>query len=171
MDIFNKLEDGLSRLFKLITAIALFIQMIIVFAGVICRYVFNNPQPWIDEISTYFLIVITYLGGYVALRSNKLAGITFIRDAFPKPVQKALLIVNDVMIIILMACIAWFGLKICCSVTVLRQKTPTLQIPVIVFYCMVPASGFLMLLSMINKLVRDIRGKQVEITEEGAFTE
>ena len=90
MKSFNKFEEQLNRFFKLVTAAALFVQMIIVFAGVIARYVFNSPQPWIDEISTYLLVVITYLGGCVALRSDKMAGITFVREAFHLPkIQKS----------------------------------------------------------------------------------
>ena len=63
-------EDKISTVFKIITAVILFVQMVIVFVGVIARYVFNSPQPWIDEITTYLLVDITYLGGFVALRSG-----------------------------------------------------------------------------------------------------
>ena len=155
----------------LLTAIALFIQMLIVFIGVLARYCFNNPQPWIDEISTYLLVVITYLGGYVALRSNKMASITFICELFPPVIRKILAIVSDLMIMVLMLAIAYYGFQLCASPIVLNQKTPTLQIPVIVFYCLVPISGFLMELSMINRLIGHILGRETSVSEEGAFTE
>lgn len=171
MKVFNFFEDWLSKAFKFITAIALFTQMIIVFIGVIARYCFNHPQPWIDEISTYLLVVITYLGGYVALRSDKMAGITFIRDAFSPNIKKILCIVSDLLIMVLMFAIAYYGFKLCSTPTVLKQRTPTLQIPVIIFYCLVPISGFLMELSMINRLINHIRGTTVQVEEEGAFTE
>lgn len=171
MKIFNKLEEYLSTAFKIITAITLLIQMVIIFVGVVSRYVFNNPQPWIDEISTYLLVTITYLGGYVALRSNKMAGITFVRDLFPQKIRKALLILCDLSIMILMLAIAYYGFILCSSPIVLNQKTPTLQIPVIVFYCLVPISGTLMELSMINRLIMHIRGTEIKIEEEGAYTE
>ena len=171
MKSFNKFEEQLNRFFKLVTAAALFVQMIIVFAGVIARYVFNSSQPWIDEISTYLLVVITYLGGCVALRSDKMAGITFVREAFSPKIQKVLCIVSDLMIMVLMFAIAYYGFKLCSTPIVLKQKTPTLQIPVIVFYCFVPISGFLMELSTINRLVSHIRGTEIKMEEEGAFTE
>lgn len=171
MKILNTFEEFLSRIFRLIVTLSLFIQMLIVFFGVIFRYFFNNPQPWIDEISTYLLVVITYLGGYLALRGNRLAGITFIREAFSPKIQKLLAVICDVLIFVLMVTIAIYGFKICTSAAVLKQKTPTLQIPVLVFYCLIPVSGVLMALSMIHQLINHICGIDENVEEEGAFTE
>lgn len=171
MKLLNVLEKNLSKIFKLITAVALFVQMFIVFIGVIARYFFNNPQPWIDEISTYLLVIITYLGGYVALYAGQMAGITFIRDIFPPVVRKILAVISDLLILVLMVATAYYGLKLCTSPIVLNQKTPTLQIPVIVFYCFVPISGALMGLSIINKMINHIRGTEIDVEKEGAYTE
>lgn len=171
MKTFYFIEDQLSRVFKLATAIALFVQMIIVFVGVIMRYCFNNPQPWIDEISTYLLIVITYLGGFVALRSNSMANITFLVDAVPPKVRKYINILADILIMILMFFVAYYGYLLCASQTVLKQRTPSLQIPIIIFYCLVPISGALMELSMIGRLIGHITGKENAAKEEGAFVE
>lgn len=168
---FNRFEEGLSFAFKLITAVALFVQMFIVFLGVIMRYCFGNPQPWIDELSAYLLVVITYLGGYVALRGDKMAGITFLRDSLPAKARKALCILGDLMIMVLLAAMAWYGYALCSSAAVLNQRTPTLQIPIIVFYCLIPISGALMELSMINRLIAHICGADLAIEEKGAFTE
>lgn len=41
-------EDKISTVFKIITAVILFVQMVIVFVGVIARYVFNSP-PALDR--------------------------------------------------------------------------------------------------------------------------
>lgn len=171
LKVFNKFEEGLSFVFKLITAVALFVQMFIVFLGVIMRYCFSSPQPWIDELSAYLLVVITYLGGYVALRGDKMAGITFLRDSLPPKARRALCILGDLMIMVLLAAIAWYGYVLCSSTTVLNQRTPTLRIPIIVFYCLIPISGALMELSMVNRLIAHIRGKDIAVEEKGAYTE
>lgn len=171
MKTFNLIEEKLSGIFKLITAIALFTQMILVFIGVIMRYLFNNPQPWIDEITTYLLIVITYLGGFVALRNGSMANITFLVDAVPPKARKLILVIADIMIMFLMFFIAFYGFKLCSTPTVLKQKTPSLQIPVLVFYCLVPISGVLMELSMIGRLIKHIMGSETDVKEKGAFVE
>lgn len=171
MKVFNKFEEGLSFVFKLITAVALFVQMFIVFLGVIMRYCFGSPQPWIDELSAYLLVVITYLGGYVALRGDKMAGITFLRDGLPPRGRQALCILGDLMIMVLLAAMAWYGYTLCSSATVLNQRTPTLRIPIIVFYSLIPISGALMELSMVNRLIAHIRGTDVSVEEKGAYTE
>ena len=164
-------EDKISTVFKIITAVILFVQMVIVFVGVIAHYVFNSPQPWIDEITTYLLVDITYLGGFVALRSGAMASITFIRDALHGGLKKVLCVLSDACMMILMLAIAVYGYKLCCMPTVLNQKTPSLQLPIIIFYAVIPISGVLMELSMIRRLVGDIRGEDTETHEEGAFVD
>ena len=131
----------------------------------------NSPQPWIDEITTYLLVDITYLGGFVALRSGAMASITFIRDALHGGLKKVLCVLSDACMMILMLAIAVYGYKLCCMPTVLNQKTPSLQLPIIIFYAVIPISGVLMELSMIRRLVGDIRGEDTETHEEGAFVE
>lgn len=164
-------EDKISAVFKIITAVILFAQMFLVFLGVVMRYFFNAPQPWIDEITTYMLIDITYLGGFVALRSGAMASITFVRDALSGGLRKIVCVFSDLCMMVLMAAITVYGYKLCCTPTVLNQKTPSLQLPILIFYIIIPISGFLMVLNLVNRLIGDIQGVDTTTHEEGAFVE
>lgn len=149
MEAIRKLDNGIGKLSKVITAGVMFIQMFIVFCGVIARYFFNNPLTWVDELSCYLLVYITFIGGYVALRENKLASITFIVEKIPFKTRKIIVFVGNLLIMILTFCIGYYGIKLGLSPVVQHQKTPSMQLPMIVFFSFIPISGTLMLINMI----------------------
>ena len=140
-------EDKVSLIFKIITAVILFAQMVLVFIGVCTRYFFNAPQPWIDEITTYFLIDITYLGGFVALRSDAMASITFVRDALHGGLKRVLCVLSDVCMMVLMLAVTVYGCKICSMPAILNQSTPGLQLPMNIIYAIIHISGIMKELS------------------------
>ena len=41
------------------------------FYGVIMRYIFNEPQAWVEELARYSIIWGTFLGFGLALRHNQ----------------------------------------------------------------------------------------------------
>jgi C4-dicarboxylate transporter DctQ subunit len=158
MDRLRIIEDKLCCAIKIFTAAILFFQMTVMFIGVICRYFFNVPQPWVDEISTYLLTVVTYMGGYVALREGRLAKIAFLLDAVNETVKKVIISVGNIMIMVLMAVTTYYSYFFCTSSVVLNQITSTLRIPMIVFYALVPISTTLMFISSGVKCAGAIMG-------------
>jgi len=54
-----------------VIALLMATTMVIGLAGVVMRYVFNDPLSWPDEVNRYFLVVLTYLGAYINVRRNE----------------------------------------------------------------------------------------------------
>lgn len=54
-----------------VIALLMATTMAIGLAGVVMRYVFNDPLSWPDEVNRYFLVVLTYLGAYINVRRNE----------------------------------------------------------------------------------------------------
>jgi|GEM_PF-4000253 TRAP-type C4-dicarboxylate transport system permease small subunit len=53
-----------------VIALLMATTMAIGLAGVVMRYVFNDPLSWPDEFNRYLLVVLTYLGAYINVRRN-----------------------------------------------------------------------------------------------------
>ncbi len=53
-----------------VIALLMATTMAIGLAGVVMRYVFNEPLSWPDEFNRYSLVVLTYLGAYINVRRN-----------------------------------------------------------------------------------------------------
>ena len=61
----------LSRLAAAIGALALIASLALVFYSVLLRYLFNRPQPWIDELAGYLLVATVMLAAAEALRRDE----------------------------------------------------------------------------------------------------
>lgn|GEM_PF-141397 len=74
--LFNKIEE--------ITIIAMFSAMvIIIFAQVIMRYVFNNSLYWSEELGKFFFVWISWLGISLGEREGEHIKITMLTDKLP----------------------------------------------------------------------------------------
>ena len=162
----RRLDNLLSSIIKVITACVLCIQVAIIFLGVIFRYFLNSPLTWVDELTCYLLVFTTFMGGYVALKENKLARIGFLLDKMPGWLKKALIILADAAVLIFVAAIAWYGIKLGGMPTILNQRTPSMGIPMICFYFFIPLSGTLMSIHMVVRTVDAFFGKGLDVQGE-----
>ena len=67
----------------ILTALLLFLATIL-FVGVIFRFMLNNPITWVDELSRYSLVAITFLGIGHVTKENKEILVTIIDLLIPK---------------------------------------------------------------------------------------
>ena len=62
----------------------------LIFYGVIMRYVFNEPQAWVEELARYSIIWGTFFGFGLALRHNQHIQVDILYDQL-KPSMKRIL--------------------------------------------------------------------------------
>ncbi len=73
---FERLAD---TTLELITSVILLVEIVILFAGVLARYVFHRPLVWSDELASILLLWLAILGSVVAFRrSENLRMTTFV---------------------------------------------------------------------------------------------
>src|SRR3954454_12562473 len=69
-------EEALEREYRLngteeVVTFALFwVLTTVVFLQIFTRYVLNDSLNWTEDVALYLLIVITFIGGGIALRRN-----------------------------------------------------------------------------------------------------
>jgi TRAP-type C4-dicarboxylate transport system permease small subunit len=73
--------------------------VVILFTGVVTRYVFNAPLFWGEEVTILCLIWLTFLGGAVLVRQDKNVTITIFTDMLPARVVHKIGYVNHVLVI------------------------------------------------------------------------
>ena len=162
-------DQALAKLFAVIVAGTLFIEMSMVFIGVIARYFFNYPLSWVDELASMLLVTITFLGGYAAVVHNKLARVTAIVEKCSPVIAKILVFVCDLSIMFLMAIVAYYGFKFISLPVALMERSPVLRLPVVIFYTCIPVFGTLSLFHMLIATLEHllISKKPVVKGEEG----
>src|SRR6476659_9913888 len=66
-----RLDAWLGRLVEWPVAILTAIEVVILFAGVVSRYVFRNPFVWSDELASILFLWLAMLGAVVAFRRGE----------------------------------------------------------------------------------------------------
>ena len=60
----------LAALTEFPAAVLVALESLILFAGVISRYVFNSPLTWSDELASILFLWLAMLGAVIALRRD-----------------------------------------------------------------------------------------------------
>jgi TRAP-type C4-dicarboxylate transport system, small permease component len=147
--VLRKVDDAIGWAANAITAIAIGIQTLIMFVGVCFRYFFNSPLTWSDEISTFLLVLVTFFGSYVALRQKMLAKIEILVNKLPGMPKLAVMLLANLMSMVLLVAIAYFGSELVMSPVVLKQSTASLDMPIWFFVAIIPFSAVMMIVHMI----------------------
>lgn len=147
--VLRTVDGALGWVANVVTAGAICIQTLIMFVGVCFRYFFNSPLTWSDEISTYLLVLVTFFGSYVALRQKMLAKIELLVNKLPKKQKLVVMVIANLLGMVLIIAIAYFGSQLLMSPVTMRQKTASLDMPIWVFVAIIPLSAFMMLIHMV----------------------
>ncbi|WPQ37150.1 TRAP transporter large permease [Achromobacter xylosoxidans] len=65
------LDAALGGLIELAAAAIVLIEILVLFAGVVARYVFHSPLVWSDELASILFLWLSMLGAVVALRRGE----------------------------------------------------------------------------------------------------
>ncbi len=65
------LERGLGAIVELAASVLVVVEVIVLFAGVVSRYVFHEPLTWSDELASTLFIWLAMLGAVIAVRRNE----------------------------------------------------------------------------------------------------
>ena len=149
LKLLSKIDNFITLVLKIAIGVLMVFVMTVLFAAVIFRYFLNSPIFWADEVSTYSLVFITFLGAYLVLRYGKMIRITLILDALPKPVSRIITIMTNIATMGFMVLVGNQGVLILGQRVIQIQNTVALRIPMITFYRMIPVMVVLMLFGLI----------------------
>ena len=167
---FKRVDNTLVNIMRVVVASIICIELLLLFTGVIARYFFHHSIMWIDEIASYLLVIVTFLGAYVALKDRSLAAVTAMVDKLPFVPQKIVKTVANVCIIILLVAITYYGIYLCMQPAITKTLTPILRLPLAYFYAALPLTSILMFCHMVLLLIEDIieqnSNNNVRITDQ-----
>ncbi|HWQ77845.1 MAG TPA: TRAP transporter small permease subunit [Anaerovoracaceae bacterium] len=160
------IDNLLYRITKLIVALIIGAQMMLVFIGVIWRYFFNSPIIWVDELTSYLLVMVTFLGCFVAFIEKKLASVTILPLYLKGLKQKLLMLFANIICVFVLVLIINYGILLCRQPAVTSMVTPVLQWPLIIFYSMLPVTMCFLLFHMILVVYGDWTKKPADLAAE-----
>ncbi|HEY2818725.1 MAG TPA: TRAP transporter small permease [Casimicrobiaceae bacterium] len=140
---FARFDAAFLRANRALIVLLLAAMALMVFANVALRFLTDHSILWVDEVSRYAMIWLTFLGAGLVLRHGGHIGIDALQVRFP---ARAAAIRSVIFALLLVFCafVAWIATRY--ALLAWTQTTPVLQIPVGLVYLALPI-GFALLIA------------------------
>jgi TRAP-type C4-dicarboxylate transport system permease small subunit len=137
-----RFDSALLRANRALLIVMLAAMATMVFANVALRFLTDHSILWVEEVSRYLMIWLTFLGAGLVLRHGGHIGIDALQEKVPRwaPHIRAVIFVLLLAFFLFMA---WIGTRY--ALLTWSQTTPVMEIPVGFVYLAMPA-GFLLLI-------------------------
>jgi len=117
-----------------------------VFANVALRFTSDRSLLWVEEVSRYLMIWLTFLGGGPVLRYGGHLGIDTLQEALPRHAA-AIRTVIFAILLGFFVFMVWVGCRY--AAFAWQQTTPVMQIPIGAVYLAMPIGFALMILHLL----------------------
>ena len=135
------------------------VGVLLIFYGVVMRYVFNNPQAWVEEASRYSIIWGTFLGFGMALKHNQHIQVDILYERLNATGKYIINLVATALSIIFCIIYIYYGWNLVATRFHSGMVSLDMRIPMWIVYLILPISGVLFLLRFIERLVNILRRK------------
>ncbi len=144
----------IDRAVEIVAGLLFVLMCLLVLAQIVARKL-DDPLVWSEELARYIFIWVSFLGLAIAVRRNSHISIRLLVDALPPRLQALFGILIELSSIILALIFLRYGWEL-----VLNNwdvSTVTLFFDFAVVYAIVPAAGFLMILTAAVNLLDHTR--------------
>ncbi|MFM1655139.1 TRAP transporter small permease [Brevibacillus sp. B_LB10_24] len=149
MSLKKLLDERLEEVFLVLTMVAM---VVLIFAQVLCRYVFESSLSWSEELARYIHIWQIWIGASFAVRKREHIKVEAFKNLFNETGRKCI----DFIAIILWFCLAVFlavaGTSLVTTILSKGQSSPAMQLPMWLVYSAIPLGGLLMSIRLIQQL-------------------
>ena len=153
---------GLNRALIGLMMAAMFV---LVFTNVVTRYGFGFSINWAEEVASFLMIWVTFLGAGLALREGRHVAIDVLQDRLPERARRVLRVALALVIVVFLALLTWFGVQF--VIFGWRSVTFVTQVPRGIPYLAVPIGCAMFALHLLLILPRFVARDWDEVHHEG----
>ncbi len=153
----ERLFKGLRSVLYWFSVAAMSVMLVVIFAQVISRYVFNWTPEWSEELARYLFVWVTFIGSARIMGESGHLAVQFVPNHFKgTAVGKALEVLINLCGYVFIFILFFQGAKMTRVMTF--QISPGMEIPMSWVYAVIPLSSALMLLYLVKDTVRIVKG-------------
>ncbi len=153
----DKLFTGLRSVLYWFSVAAMSVMLVVIFAQVISRYVFNWTPEWSEELARYLFVWVVFIGSALIMGESGHLAVQFVPNHFKGTATGRFLeIVINLSGYVFILILFTQGAKMTRVMTF--QMSPGMEIPMSWVYAVIPLSSALMLLYLVKDTVRIVRG-------------
>lgn len=152
----DKLLKGVRSVLYGFSVVAMSVMLVIIFAQVVTRYLFNYTPEWSEELARFLFVWVVFLGSALIMGESGHLAVQFLPDKFKGTVFGTVLdVVINICGYIFIGLLLTQGWKMTSIMTF--QRAPGLDIPMSWVYVIIPVSCVLMLLYLFRETLRIFR--------------
>lgn len=147
-----------ARLERVLATLALVIIGLISLANVVVRYFTNASFAFTEEISVFLLVILTFAGASVAMRSNRHIRIGFVERLFPQ-LRVPLILLQWLAGALVLGLVLWYGGQFALEEYQWESESPGLGLPNWWYVVWLPLLALLMLVRLTQMTMDRLRGR------------
>ena len=160
----EKIDKFFVKALYYVCAALMFSMAALITAQVLSRYIAGSPLTWSEELGRYIFVWMSFLGMAVAIKQGSHVALDILVKKLKGVSKKLLMLVNNAFVFFFGACFTVSGFKL--VELGMRQKSPTLQLPMQYVYIVIPISGILLLYFVFSETIKIFRSQEAEKKEE-----
>ena len=133
------------------------VEVVVVFAQVVTRYVFHSPLAWSEELARYMFIWLVWIGAAYATKMRKNIIIDVVCSKFKGNVKLISEIINFVLFVVLMLFMLWTTSTVMMQVYESNSIGTGTHLPMWIVWLSLPLSMALNLLRYTQNFVYDMK--------------
>jgi len=143
----EKFDRFFVRANQVVIGVMMLVMFILVFTNVLGRYGIGKTWAAAEEISTFLMIWVAYLGAGLSLREGRHAAIDMFQDKLPLGLRRAVRGLLGLVILVFFGVLAWLGVRM--SIFGWSQETIATQIPTGIPYLAIPLGSIMFCMHLV----------------------
>lgn len=151
----GKIIKGINQVVHVVVVMLMVILVITVFSQIFSRFVLDAPLVWTEELSRYTMIWLTFLGAAYALSIRAHIGMELVVDRLQGVMKQLLIVLAAAVSFVFFVLMVTKGFEL--SMRVMDQPSAVLQIPMGIVYSVIPISGVILMLNLIDTTIKQLK--------------
>lgn len=152
----NNRQD--ARLERVLATLALVVISLISLGNVVVRYFTDASFAFTEEISVFLLVILTFAGASVAMRSNRHIRIGFAERMFPR-LRTPLILLQWLACASVLGMVLWYGGQFALEEYQWESESPGLGLPNWWYVVWLPLLALLMVVRLTQMTIDRLRGR------------
>lgn len=156
--VFKEIEDHFC-------AAILLAMLILTFVNVVARKLFNSSMPFVEELTTCGLMILSIIGAATAAKRGAHLGLSLVTDRLPFKAQKIVALIGDLLSAIFSGIIVYYGYFMVLNEYTNKLKTAGMSWPEWLFGMWLPIGGVILVIRYIQIAIKNFKAAQ-EVEEK-----
>lgn len=155
-NLIRKIDKIIFNIENLSAGIAYAIMVVVVFVGVILRYLVKTPNLYGEEVSRYLMVMSVFLGIAAGCRQKVHLSVELFVSLFPSILKKVITVFVRTLVVVTYGYMSYAGIEMVRQMKMLGQTSPALRLPMWIMYAVITAGFVLSLLTEMIMYINDI---------------